>query len=271
LNSAVQEITTRFAAWSPGAYDERIGEIDREMAAQRRSMAETDTELRSLREEETYPHSLMNGAFHGTASAIAQRVAEERERFGWLQVPREARDDPPITQNDIVVWLRIRPRYDDGTIANAKLRVINSETLPEPESFSIAVATEREAKEAVFGLAQLQDHPAYRSIIALEVSDRANLDHALRELKDRRRELMRRDYDWMSDALTAALGGRQARWQALHDQSRRLMTKSSNSSMLWVSRRYRFHRGRKPSLSALMQWQPLIICKRVGNGQNSAS
>ena len=76
LNSAVQGITTRFAAWSPGAYDERIAEVDRELDSKRRSLAKIDTELRSLREDETYPHSLMNGAYAGTASAIALRVAD---------------------------------------------------------------------------------------------------------------------------------------------------------------------------------------------------
>ncbi len=223
LNSAVQGITTRFAAWSPGAYGERIAEIDRELGANRRSLAQIDTELRSLREDETCPHSLISGAYQGTASAIAGRVATERERFGWLQVPREASDDPPVTQKDIVAWLHIRRRYNDDTIANAKLRVLDSETLPTPENFGIAVTTEREAKEAVQRLAELQNHPAYRSIVALKVSERANLDRAMRELIESRRELYRLCYDWLPHALTAALGGRQARWQALHDESRRLI------------------------------------------------
>jgi hypothetical protein len=82
LNAAVQEITTRFAAWSPGAHDDRIAEIDLELDARRRPLAKTDTELRSLREEETDRQTLANGAYVGTASAIAQRVAMERGRFG---------------------------------------------------------------------------------------------------------------------------------------------------------------------------------------------
>jgi AAA domain len=45
LNAAVQGITSRFAAWSPGAYDQRIAEIDRELDTNRRSLAKTDTEL----------------------------------------------------------------------------------------------------------------------------------------------------------------------------------------------------------------------------------
>jgi hypothetical protein len=98
LNASVQGITSRFATWSPGAYDSRIADIDGELASARRSLAKIDFELRSLREGETYPHTLMNGAYAGSASAMARRVAQERERFGWLQIPQEAGDDPPVRQ-----------------------------------------------------------------------------------------------------------------------------------------------------------------------------
>ena len=87
LNAAVQGITSRFATWTPGAYDERIAEVERELDARRRALAKIDTELRSLREDETYPHSLMSGAYMGTASAIARRVADERRHSVGCSCP----------------------------------------------------------------------------------------------------------------------------------------------------------------------------------------
>jgi AAA domain len=69
LNSSVQAITTWFASWSPGADDGRIAEIDEELAAARRSLANIDTELLSLRAAETLPHALMNGTCLGDSSA----------------------------------------------------------------------------------------------------------------------------------------------------------------------------------------------------------
>jgi len=93
-------ITTRFAAWGPRVrHDDRIAG-NRPRAGFRRGglWLRFDTELRSLREEETlsaYPGE--RPRIRGTASAIARRVAEESgARFGWLQVPREASDDPPV-------------------------------------------------------------------------------------------------------------------------------------------------------------------------------
>jgi hypothetical protein len=53
LNSAVEGITSRFDTWSEGAYDDRIAEVDQELDAKRRVLAKIDSELRSLREDET--------------------------------------------------------------------------------------------------------------------------------------------------------------------------------------------------------------------------
>jgi hypothetical protein len=80
LNSSVQEITKLYDAWNPGAYDGRVADIDKELATQRRLVAKLDDELLSLREGETSFHSLMNGAYQGTASVIAERVAKEQHQ-----------------------------------------------------------------------------------------------------------------------------------------------------------------------------------------------
>ncbi len=63
LNASVQAITNRISLGHPGAYDEQIKDVDREIDAARRDLAETDSKLRSLRENETDTHSLLNGAY----------------------------------------------------------------------------------------------------------------------------------------------------------------------------------------------------------------
>ncbi len=223
LNSAVQGITSRFAAWSPGAYDERIAEVDRELDSKRRFLAKLDTELRSLREDETYPHSLISGSYVGTASAIALRVATERERFGWLQLPRNANDNPPVTQVDVTMWLRICRAYDNDSVTASKLQVVGTNKLPAPTEFGMAVTAEREAREAVDRVGDLRTHSAYGPLIALNAAKRAELAETLRKIRERRRMLLRLGYVWLRGALTDALEGRQARWQELSDQSRELI------------------------------------------------
>ncbi len=225
LNAAVQGITSRFAAWSPGAYDQRITEIDRELDTHRRSLAKTDTELRGLREGETHPHSLMSGAYQGTASKIAERVSEERERFGWLRVPQRASDDLPVTKADLIAWLGIRRTYDLDNITSSTLQIVNGGTLPTASDFATAVTVEREAKEAVDRLFELRGHRAYTPIMALDARARSQLAEALTQLNDARRKLARHGYSWLACAVRATLNGRQALWCALYDQSQHLIQK----------------------------------------------
>jgi very-short-patch-repair endonuclease len=223
LNSAVQSITTRFAEWNPGKYDERIAEVDRELDSNRRSLSKIDTELRSLREDETYPHSLSNGSYTGTASAIALRVTAERERFGWLQLPRNASDNPAVTQAEMAMWLRVCRTYDNDSISASTLRVVGTDKLPAPAEFGTAVTAERQAKATVDRTGDLRAHPAYGPLFALNAAKRAELAETLRKVTERRRMLLRLGHHWLLGALSEALEGRRARWQALLDHSRQLV------------------------------------------------
>jgi very-short-patch-repair endonuclease len=223
LNSAVQSITTRFAAWSPGAYDERIAEVDRELDSKRRYLSKIDTELRSLREDETYPHRLVDGSYAGTASAIALRVAAERERFGWLQLPRDASDNAAVSQAEVVLWLHICRTHDYESVTASRSHVVGTDQLPAPAEFGMAVAAEIQAKATVERVGDLRVHPAYGPLIALDAAKRAELAETLRKVRERRRMLLRPGRDWLHGALTETLEGRQARWQALLDHSRQLI------------------------------------------------
>jgi very-short-patch-repair endonuclease len=218
LNSAVLNITTRFAAWRPGAYDERIADVDQELDTNRRALAAIDTELRGLREEETSQDSLMNGAYAGTASAIAMRVAAERDRFGWLRLPQGTNEAPPVTGPKMVMWLRIRRTYDNDAVAASRLRVVGSNKLPAPADFAVAVAAENDAKTALDRAAAMRSHPAFAAIVVLNDSDRAALAAKMRELKEARESLQRLGGD-VCRALRECLDGRQAGWQAVLDQS----------------------------------------------------
>jgi hypothetical protein len=122
----------------------------------------------------------MNGAYAGTASAIAQRVAQERERFGWLQVPQEAPDDPPIRQAEIEQWLNLCRHRDITAAEKSRLRTVGTEALPVPEQFAFAVSAECEAKDALERLAAVRAHLAYQPIVTLPPEARKKLGEGLR-------------------------------------------------------------------------------------------
>lgn len=223
LNAAVEGITSRYAAWTPGAYDPRIAEIDRELEARRRCLAQIDAQLRSLREGETVTHTLMGGAYQGTASQIAARVASERERLGWLHLPQDPDDRVPVKNADLVAWLGILRRHDEESITRAQLQIVRRERILFPADFAAALARELEARTALDHVAQVRGHRAYAPIMALGSAQRGELAHALKMLRDRRMDIGRQDNGWLQSALRAMLGGRFAVCQQLFDRSQALI------------------------------------------------
>jgi very-short-patch-repair endonuclease len=223
LNSAVQGITTRHATYNEGDDKGRIAEIDGELDSTRRSLATIDTELRSLREGETCPHTIANGAYQGTASAIAERVANESEDFRWLRIPQDAADLPPLSDAELTEWLRILRSYSNDVIDSSKRKILASENLPTPAEFGVAVSAEREANAVVERIAALRRHPAYGPILALGANGRSKLGEHLRLQDERRQKLSRFGLDWVNDALSEALTGRHAVWHALRERTNGLI------------------------------------------------
>jgi very-short-patch-repair endonuclease len=226
LNAAVQSMTTRFATWRPGAYDERIAEIEGDLDAARLSLAQIDTALRSLRADETSATTLPGGVYSGSPSAIARRVAQERERYGWLSLPRDAPDEPPVTQAGLEAWLRHRRHGDESAITAAERRLVGTDRLIPPAAFAAAMSEERVARDALIRAPALRTEPAYRAITALSAEARETLARALRALKDARQTLLRSGHPWVVDALAEASEGRRARWHALFEQSSAWVTRS---------------------------------------------
>jgi hypothetical protein len=87
------------------------------------ALAKIDTELRNLREEETY--NLTNDTYLGTASATADR-APPSARFACLRLPRYAADAPPATNADVAIWLNIRRTCDVDMGAHSSLQTVGT-------------------------------------------------------------------------------------------------------------------------------------------------
>ena len=183
LNTAVQGITNRQSSYSPGTYDDRIAEIDHELDEARRHLAGIDSEIRSLREDETLSHSLLDGAYEGTASKIAARVADEREIFGWLRLARDAKNHPTISNAEAARWLEIRRRYSDEEVAASTLQIPSNATLTTPADFGGIVSKEATARtRSSEQVDPLRPHPAFSPIRSLPTDERNHLADDLRNI-----------------------------------------------------------------------------------------
>lgn len=216
VNTAVEGITNRQASYSPSAYDDRIAEIDGELDETQRRLARIDSEIRSLREDETNPHSLLDGAYQGTASAIAARVADERKMFEWLRLRKDAPTRPTISNAEAARWLEIRRQYSDEEVAASQLQVPRIADLTAPGDFASIVSNEAEARERNSEQVDaLRSHPAFSPIRFLPSEERTNLADDFNSLEKQRLALQRRRVEWLPTALQEMVLGRDARWRTL--------------------------------------------------------
>jgi len=219
LNAAVQRITTRHSAYSPGAYESRIEEIDRELDKARKGLSKIESELRSLREDEACPHSLLNGAYQGTASKIAARVADEREKYRWLRLPTEALDQPPVSNAEATKWLLILRQYSSEEVEASERQIPDSKLLIDPEGFAALVSEEATAQRNSERVEAVRSHLAFTSMRALPPETRNELKDLLRSIEEQRFALQRRQADWLPMALREIVAGRDQRWKMLLELS----------------------------------------------------
>lgn len=230
LNTSVQGITTRQAAYTPGAYEPRIAEIDAELDANRRKLAEVDSEIRSLREEETCPHQIADGAYHGTASSIAERVARERAAYDWLKLPYDAPSQPPVSGDEMLAWMEICVRYSSAQIADAELALPASSELVEPQTLASAVTNESTAREGLRQLEAFRNHRAYAAIHAMSPERRITLGQTLRALEEQRFAVTRITNDWSALALRDLMVGKRARWDTVLTRNQDLLAEAEDLS-----------------------------------------
>ena len=271
LNKAVQGITTRQASYTPGAYDVRIREIDNELDMARRHLAKTDTEILSLREDETSKSVVANGAYQGTASAIAARVASEKEKYGWLKIPREFRPEPPLATSELLEWLSILRKYTGEQISQARLRIPPSQEVPSPNEFGDLVAIEIESKLALARKQALRSHSAYAAIQALNPTARSKVADELRDIERKHLALERIKDNWLQIAIKDLMEHRKARWETLI-----VLTKSGIAKVeilinrlgpriVTIPDNYDLHKVRVDAEAAIghlnkgMQWKRLVL------------
>ncbi|WP_405526902.1 AAA domain-containing protein [Streptomyces canus] len=127
LEHSVKAILDRQGDFSSRAYRRRIQEREERLRSARSAQALALKALRALREQETYHHPAEVGDYEGTLARIAQRLAEEHPRFGWIgAVPADA---PTL---DAEVLMRLRRAALAFTDRHRALAATVSAALPEP-------------------------------------------------------------------------------------------------------------------------------------------
>ncbi|WAL72280.1 AAA domain-containing protein [Kitasatospora sp. YST-16] len=99
LRGSIQAILERQGSYERRAYQRRIDNLEQRLRGARTAQALALTELRAIREQETYQHPVEIGDYQGTLQEIAHRLAAEEPVLGWLgPVPTAS---PGVTSDQV--------------------------------------------------------------------------------------------------------------------------------------------------------------------------
>nr|WP_244202129.1 AAA domain-containing protein [Streptomyces diastatochromogenes] len=155
LEQSVKAILDRQGDFSARAYRRRIQDHEERLRSARSAQALALKSLRALREQETYRHPAEIGDYEGTLTRIAERLAAERPRYGWLgAVPAET---PTLDPAALAVLRRAALAFTDrhrALAATVTAALPDPGRLPSGPAFAEAVETVREAEADLAALRQ---------------------------------------------------------------------------------------------------------------------
>lgn len=101
LEKSVNGILTKVNSRDDIGAKRMMDALERKLYDARKNKAEAENELIGLREKETFNHVVADGAYQGTAAAIAIRLRDEADMFGWLDDAVNKDDVLPLSADEI--------------------------------------------------------------------------------------------------------------------------------------------------------------------------
>lgn len=244
LEDSVVGITERFNYWEPRQSAIEIESLERELDAARRGEALALDDLLRIRESDIRVHSLEFGGYSGTSEAIARRVAEEAERFSWIQVRPGESQPPPLTNDQSVRLLQLLRGLTADKIAELGRAFLPSTSLLSLDDFSAIVQKEENLKARASGLQN--QHPALATLeqIGQERLDRLTEDFA--SLQRSIYQLVQVPEPWATDATSQVLSRRDGVWRQLEEVTLRHLAAIDSSSRKSHERQVAGLDGRDP-------------------------
>lgn len=213
LEHSVTTILSEADTWNPKAAKAESDRLRSVLAAARTQVARSLSELRSIREQETFVYAPELGDYQGTLQQIAARLANEEPTYGWIGVV--ATEQPPAGPGAWLTHLRLLRRATSEVRGQAG-HVPAVAALPSPLAFAELAERREQAAHRASGRKLRTEDPRFVPLRTAGVSEQEALRSAVQDLERRRSEVQRRREAWMPGAVDDILAGRDRAWRARH-------------------------------------------------------
>lgn len=223
LNAAVNTMVERHSFYDQSEQDAKLHQLEAELDACRRREAEAYKALLSVREAETHKVTLAQGTYSGTATQIAQQLANEESDYGWIRDHALLRDDPPLERQQAEQLADLLEAYSPEAIAELRKAVPSSGGLLTKEQFARLLTREAEASQAWSLYADLEHDAQFHALLTLEAETRARLFEAVAKLEAAFGKLKLRGESWLPTLIADVRMARLSHWETICERTANLL------------------------------------------------
>lgn len=212
LEASVGGILRKNEVWDEDqAKNERL-ELAERLQDLREERVQVDQRLRDIRESETYPQSIAEGTYRGTAARIAEAVNRDRADYEWFTDTVPLHNTCPVSTNDLRSILKALRHFTPEK--RGELSLAWPEGLLSPGQFADLVKNETNALDKE----RLSTSGADPQLADLLSRNNPELIEALRSsfslFLSSYTSLLITPHSWMKEALRDILGGSSSLWHA---------------------------------------------------------
>ncbi len=213
LESSVRGILHKYNNWNEHGSRLECKKLEDNLHQLRKEKSEVDRRLRDIREAETYPKSIAESTYHGTAARIAEVINGNKNAYGWFTDEVTEDRTCPISEDDMRRVLEGLRCYTSEKRQELKLELHG--TLPSSSRWKNLIENEADTtKEANMAVNGADERVADR----LSKNNRdyiESLQDALNAFLNTQRRLMALEEPWVNDVLRDAETGKTELWRDL--------------------------------------------------------
>lgn len=213
LESSVGGILRKNGAWKEDRAKRERTELEEHLRKLREEKAKVNRRLRDIRESETYPQSIAEGTYRGTAARIAEAVNRDRSTYEWFTDTVALNRTCPVSANDLRKVLAALRQFTPEK--RGELRLAWPGELLSSERFANLVNNETSVTKDEQNSANGADERITDLLSRSNPTTIEAIRDVLSSFRDTQTQLMASPHSWMRNALRDILGANSSLWQEL--------------------------------------------------------
>jgi REase_MTES_1575/AAA domain len=219
LEDSVHGITNQYHRWNAKTNKAEIQRLENNIYQLKKRQAVVDSQLRELREKDTFVFTTADGAYRGTALEIARRVSELAPDHEWMpdQIPPDS--VPPMTPSEVTRLLEIHRALDDHRVEELRKPFPTPEEVPSIHDFLQLLENENRAADKLKRFDKTCQDPMFAPLSSAAPADRQQALRPLSDLAVGIESVLSSPASWLPEALRCFLAGQDRSLRELHELS----------------------------------------------------